>query len=55
VFASQLSPHNARRMPIVVDDSCFGLDKQAPFGFDQQSPFGFDQQAPDGSPAGRFC
>jgi hypothetical protein len=35
---SQCSPHNARRMPIVVDDNRFG----------------FDQQAPDGSPADRL-
>jgi hypothetical protein len=36
---SQCSPHNARRMPIVIDDNRFG----------------FDQQAPDGSPADRLC
>jgi hypothetical protein len=35
---SRRSPHNARRMPIVVDDNRFG----------------FDQQAPDGSPADRL-
>jgi hypothetical protein len=36
---SQCSPHNARRMPIVIDDNRLG----------------FDQQAPDGSPADRLC
>jgi hypothetical protein len=36
---SQCSPHNARRMPIVIEDNCLG----------------FDQQAPDGSPADRLC
>jgi hypothetical protein len=36
---SRRSPHNARRMPIVIDDNRFG----------------FDQQAPDGSPADRLC
>jgi hypothetical protein len=36
---SRRSPHNARRMPIVVD----------------HNHFGFDQQAPDGSPADRLC
>jgi hypothetical protein len=36
---SRRSPHNARRMPIVIDDNHFG----------------FDQQAPDGSPANGLC